>query len=482
MEGVSVIICTIRDNQRERILHNYSNQLFEEKELIIILNKEEMDLQEWKQAVKPYKNVTVFKKPDKSLGWCLNFGVRKANYPYIAKFDDDDYYAPSYLSQAVETLKYSDASVVGKMSNLTYFEESKLLAIRRPNNENKYLNKIEFYLQHLCGATMVWKKEIFATVKFPNLKLGEDIVFQKRCLDKGYKIYSSDRYHYVTIRRQNKHTHTWKESDKLVLKHCDILGYIEDFKSVSEGTTEVTDILQGISVITCTIRPHQIQNLLDNYSKQTYKKKELILILNNDDLDFETYQKACQDIENVSIYKKPHLSLGACLNFGIKKANYPYIAKFDDDDYYAPPYLSQAINALITMGASIVGKDCYSSYFEGKKLLALFRPKNQDQFTDHVGGGTFVFKKEIFPDVKFPSKVQGEDIAFQRRCRQKGYKIYSTDGDYYVSIRYENKKEHTWQEVDEELLKECAIIDNTEDFKSYIELKRFKRFLKNSKR
>jgi glycosyltransferase involved in cell wall biosynthesis len=483
MEGVSIITCTIRLNQRENILRNYSNQLFDKKELIIILNKSDLDLDEWKKAVKPFKNISVYKKPHISLGECLNLGIKKAKYPFIAKFDDDDYYAPAYLTQAVETLKNSGASVVGKMSNLTYFEESNLLAIRRPNNENKYLREIHLKLHHLGGGTLVWKKKLFPTIKFPDCRIGEDIIFQLRCLEAGYAIYSSDKYQYVSIRRADKDSHTWNAEDKVVQQECEILGYTEDFKSVCDGTVDKTAaILPGVSVITCTMRPHQIQNILENFSKQTYLLKELIVILNKDDLDLETYQKAFHGIKNVSIYKKPHMSLGSCLNFGIKKALFPFIAKFDDDDYYAPKYLSQAINALKTTNASIVGKDAITTYFEGERLLALFRPQNQDKYINHVGGGTFVFKKEVFPDVKFPGKIRGEDIIFQRRCREKGYKIYSTDGDFYVSIRRKNKQEHTWQAEDHELLRECLIIDKTEDFKTFIEQKGFKRFLKDAKR
>lgn len=42
-------------------------------------------------------------------------------------------------------------------------------------------------------------------------------------------------------------------------------------------------------------------------------------------------------LRNIHVYRAPqHHSLGACLNHAVKKAKYSYIAKFDDDDYYAP--------------------------------------------------------------------------------------------------------------------------------------------------
>ncbi|GGE23155.1 hypothetical protein GCM10011571_26550 [Marinithermofilum abyssi] len=78
-----------------------------------------------------------------------------------------------------------------------------------------------------------------------------------------------------------------------------------------------------------------------------------------------------------------------------------------------------------------------------------------------------VFKKNVYPYVKFPNRTLCEDILFQQRLRKKGYKIYSTDRYFYVSIRRKNKRTHTWKGTDEKVLRECTIIARTEDYKSY---------------
>lgn len=38
---------------------------------------------------------------------------------------------------------------------------------------------------------------------------------------------------------------------------------------------------QGISIITCTNRHNYLNNLFQNYSRQKYANKELIIIINN---------------------------------------------------------------------------------------------------------------------------------------------------------------------------------------------------------
>ncbi|NHM31117.1 hypothetical protein [Neobacillus terrae] len=163
------------------------------------------------------------------------------------------------------------------------------------------------------------------------------------------------------------------------------------------------------------------------------------------------------------------MTLESCLNFGIRKAKHTVVAKLDDDDYYGREYLTQALNALNTTEASVVGNDSSLTYLEGKKLLAVIRPDNQNTYITHVGGGTFVFRKSIFPHVRFPKKRVAKGILFQKRCRKKGYKIYSTDHYHYVSIRRADKKSHTWQAEDEELLEECEIITHTDDYRPFID-------------
>ncbi|GAA3329493.1 hypothetical protein GCM10020331_077780 [Ectobacillus funiculus] len=74
-----------------------------------------MDINKWRKAAEPYKDVTIYQLPQHvTLGECYNFAIPKARYDYIAKMDDDDYYSPYYLSEAMKGFEVSGASVVGK--------------------------------------------------------------------------------------------------------------------------------------------------------------------------------------------------------------------------------------------------------------------------------------------------------------------------------------------------------------------------------
>ena len=222
--GISVVTCTNRPRYMDNVFKNYCNQKYENKELIIILNDNSMNISKWiKKAKKFNDSIRIMQLDEKySLGSCLNHGINHATHDIIAKFDDDDYYSPKYLSESIKAFKYAD--VIGKATTYVYFEASKTLAIRSPKRDNRYVYRVE-------GPTLLFKKEVFNTVKFADKSLGEDIQFCKDCTKNGIKIYSSDIYNYIYIRHGQKDKHAWNISDEFYLKLCKVVGKTDDYKS-----------------------------------------------------------------------------------------------------------------------------------------------------------------------------------------------------------------------------------------------------------
>ena len=97
----------------------------------------------------------------------------------------------------------------------------------------------------------------------------------------------------------------------------------------------------GISVICSTNKKNMLENILENYISQKHELKELIIILNYDIAHLNNLLKLIPLNENIQLYSLgSKKSLGGCLNYAVEKSQHPIIAKFDDDDYYAPNYLS----------------------------------------------------------------------------------------------------------------------------------------------
>jgi glycosyltransferase involved in cell wall biosynthesis len=211
------------------VFENYQVQKWNDKELIVILNNDTMDIDEWTAKAKLYKNVTVYQLPEiTTQGACLNFAIEKAKYSYIAKFDDDDYYSPKYLAKAMNDLKRTQASVVGKVTSYMYFEDRQLLTVHMPGYENMFLPRNV----NLKGGTLVFKKSVFEKVQFLDLDCDEDDFFTEHCRRHGFKLFAADKNHFVYIRRDNPDHHTWKQEFNQIIKHCGKLIHTKNYKNI----------------------------------------------------------------------------------------------------------------------------------------------------------------------------------------------------------------------------------------------------------
>lgn len=227
--GFSIITVTKKRDFFKNILANYTQQKWNKKELIIVLNWNKDDLLEWSNLAKNYPNVSVYQLDQShSLGACLNYAISKCKHPFVAKFDDDDYYAPLYLSGMYRAFARSGASVVGKRSYYTYIQKRRLLIERFPNHQNQSV-------QRVAGATLTMRKSIFKHLSFDNVSFGEDVRFLNACRRKGLRIYSNNKYNYVCIRRQQRKYHTWHPSDRQLMRGSKIIARTFNYKTLTES-------------------------------------------------------------------------------------------------------------------------------------------------------------------------------------------------------------------------------------------------------
>ncbi|HHB1655998.1 glycosyl transferase [Bacillus cereus] len=219
-ENVSIVTCTNKSQFIENIILNYINQTWINKELIIILNNNDLDINYYQSKAHRYKNIFIYQLPEEtSLGMCYNFAAKKANYDFIATFDDDDFYAPNYVTDLMYAFQYTDADIVGKLTYFIYFEDKKLLALRNVSQEYKYLDSNSF----LDGGKKIVRKKVFDSVQYRDVSLLEDVYFCQDSLEKGFKIFSADKYNLAYLRRINKDNHTWKEQDDTILSWCTVV-------------------------------------------------------------------------------------------------------------------------------------------------------------------------------------------------------------------------------------------------------------------
>lgn len=229
---------------------------------------------------------------------------------------------------------------------------------------------------------------------------------------------------------------------------------------------------QGVSIITCTNRQGYLGNLLSNYIRQSLPKKELIIIVNSNQIPIEPYQRIAKKHKNIRVFRVPgQISLGACLNYAVRKTKYSYIAKFDDDDYYAPYYLTESLRAFQRTKADIIGKRAHYMYLRGSKTLILRFPQDENRPVTKLPGATLVIKREVLNKVRFPDRSVGEDDLFCVRSKKKGYKVYSAEKNNFVAIRRKNSSNHTWIISDKELIAHHRKIPGVKNYKSFVRRK-----------
>lgn len=222
--GVTIITVTHMDECIDNVFNNFTRQTYRNKELLIFLTNKEMKIDSWIERALAYENIRVFHCSHLTVGACVNYGVELSSFDYIGVFDHDDYYGPKYITDTMDYAAETNAGLIGKRTHYIYFENSKLLALRNPNNEHQYVSMID-------GPTMFFKKEIFKKVRFIDGLDAADVIFSRNCRKNRIPIYSTNRFHHVYIRRQSKNQHAWKISDAILLKkYCQPLAIVEDFR------------------------------------------------------------------------------------------------------------------------------------------------------------------------------------------------------------------------------------------------------------
>lgn len=216
----------------ENIFCNFSRQDWGNKELIVVLNLDELSLNGWRREASNYNNIKIIQIPENlTLGYCLNEAVRYSKGEFISKMDDDDFYSSFYLSSSYRKLVEKQVDVIGKTSIYMYFENEENMYVFNPylhGGEYAYSENTDT-IKSLMGGTLLFKKFIAEQTPFLCTNVGEDVSFCTECIKKGYKLFSSDKTGYVYIRRDES-LHTWGMKNQKLKKFCTLIGHTKNYE------------------------------------------------------------------------------------------------------------------------------------------------------------------------------------------------------------------------------------------------------------
>lgn len=214
----------------------------------------------------------------------------------------------------------------------------------------------------------------------------------------------------------------------------------------------------GFSVVVVTKRKHALRNILDNYQRQTFEPKELIVMIHHDEISEEELLIYCHEEKAIRFEKvSAQVKLGSCLNKGYEKASYKYIAKMDDDDYYGDYYLQEAYDLFQEKACHIVCKHSIFYYLKAYGEMVLHpRLLNYTRRVKGGAGATLCMTKETFDKLHYSDLACSEDVDLLMRCREDTeILVYSTTSYNFLCIRELDCQSHTWS-VSSQYLKERA--------------------------
>ena len=212
--SVSVVIATCRPNNVKFAIENYRNQVYGEKELLLVLNNAIFDVGSIEVQTKDLHNVRILQIDGSvTLGDSLNRGVEEASGDYIAKMDDDDYYGENYLSDMMLAADFSGAEILGKGTYFVHMKAENITALRSVASQHEFTDFV-------AGATLTGRREVLREIRFPDCTRGEDSSLLATASKAGCRIYSADAFNILVVRGTDHQRHTWDIGDSDFLKNC----------------------------------------------------------------------------------------------------------------------------------------------------------------------------------------------------------------------------------------------------------------------
>ena len=190
----------------------------------------------------------------------------------------------------------------------------------------------------------------------------------------------------------------------------------------------------NIPLVSCimptTDREKFIPLAISYFLRQDYANKELIII-DDGKYPIEVLIPACPQINYIRLLQKN--TIGAKRNHACQIANGEFIIHLDDDDWYAPDWISKQMN-ILQRGIDICGLS--QLFFYNPALDKVWKYVYPDTALHWVAGATMAYRKSFWLQYPFKNVQVGEDNTFVWNTNAKVAKTDYLNG--FVSILHSN--------------------------------------------
>ena len=348
----------------------------------------------------------------RSIGLKRNFACDKATGEIIVHLDDDDWYAPNWVSRLVEELITSKADISGM---------NQILFHSLGQNQIWQYADTEYAQAWVHGATMGYWKSFWKQHPFKDFQAGEDNDF---------------------ILNNNAHVHSFKYTEGyLGVIHRDniamvpyenprekitVMKWMKTLKKPERlNSNKVGYVHSQSPLVTCIMPIHERREFLPTairyFLQQDYPNTELVIV---DDSAEPAYDLIPHNRNIKYFYSKVKEQIGIKRNKACNNANGEIIIHWDDDDWYAEDWISHQVTTLLKSNADICGLD--QIQFHSIEDNRYWMTKNYNSKKLWLSGATLVYRKDFWEKHPFKDIQIGEDDDF---VRNNGAIIFAHD--YY---------------------------------------------------
>jgi glycosyltransferase involved in cell wall biosynthesis len=357
-----------------------------------------------------------YKDYEQLLGTKRNFCCEQANGEIIVHLDDDDWYEKDWITSQVEALLNSDADITG-LCDVDFF-------LNTSNQHWEYKDDKEAR-PWVYGATLAYRKSFWEQNKFHEMNVGEDNDFIWRS---NAKIYSHDYTagYLGIIHRENAGIIPF-ESPR---NKQQVARWIKVLKQPETSALHPMYQAESDAVMVSCIMPTKNRSkfvplAIDYFKKQDYPNKELIII---DDGNAPIKHLIPDDPQIRYFYlEQKEKSVGSKRNFGCEQAKGELIIHWDDDDWYAPDWISFQVNSIRKSGADIAGLN--QVQYWSPLVRTCWVTKNYDSKHPWLSGQSLIYKKAYWAAHPFSDEPIGSDDQF---ISANGAKLFAHD--YYQGL------------------------------------------------
>ena len=228
--SVSAVVPTNRAHELDNAFENIGRQLHREVELVLVLHGLRFNGADLRARAKELgvSDLTIVEADSSvTLGTCMNLGVDAAAGAYIAKMDDDNFYGAHYLTDLVHAFDYTEAGIVGKWAHYVWLRSTGAVVLRYVAAEHTYERRVQ-------GGSMVIEGDLARRLRFADLPRAVDSDLLDRAIADGVKIYSADRFNFVSVRGADRQAHTWKVADSTFMTGTGRLVFYGDPRTHAE--------------------------------------------------------------------------------------------------------------------------------------------------------------------------------------------------------------------------------------------------------